>query len=136
MSAVPKQLTPWVKGQSGNPGGRTKLPDDLRAIKSLTPVELCKLISKYGRMSREQVQQAVQTPSTPMIELTIAAIFAQCAKHGDYTRLAFLLDRSVGKPQDASPDTEEDDERKELGAMTDGQLLELAKKKIAEFEVA
>ena len=30
--SVPPQLTPWTKGQSGNPNGRPKVPEDVKAL--------------------------------------------------------------------------------------------------------
>ena len=35
-----------------------------------------------------------------MIEITVASIFAKAAKDGDYSRLEFLLSRTIGKVTD------------------------------------
>lgn len=120
-----RNLKPWPKGVSGNPGGNPKLPEELRAIKSLTQIEACKLISKYARLSRGELEAAVQDPQTPVIELAIASIFAQSIKQGDYTRLSFLLDRAIGKVRDVSPDDESADARTELRVLSTEELLRL-----------
>ena len=120
-------LRPWPKGQSGNPGGKLKLPEALRNIRHLTPIELCKIVSKYARMKRKELQIAVEDQDTPMIDLAIASIFAQSAKNGDYQRLAFLLDRTVGKVPDMIEDDEDRSEREELAKLSLNELLTLVK---------
>ena len=92
-----RTLKPWKPGQSGNPGGQPRVPDHLRGISSLSQHEVTKVVSKYARMTRSELQAAAQSPDTPMLEVAIASIFAQSAKNGDYSRLAFLLDRAIGK---------------------------------------
>lgn len=100
---APPIETRFKPGVSGNPGGKPKLPPDLKAVSELTVDELKRTIAKYGRMTKAEVAAAIQNPQTPMIELNIATIFATGTKTGDYARLAFLLDRSIGKPaQDVS----------------------------------
>lgn len=132
MSA--KQIgAPWRPGQSGNPSGRPRAPDHLRHISSLTQIEVNKLVSKYARMTRDELQQAVSDSKTPMLEVTIASIFAQSAKHGDYTRLSFLLDRAIGKVQVAVDDDENAEARRQLASMSTQELIELARKKIPEL---
>ena len=40
-------LRPWKKGQSGNPGGRKKMPDDAKAmLKAATPAAV-KLLGRH-----------------------------------------------------------------------------------------
>ncbi len=124
MSAARKIGEPWKPGQSGNPSGRPKLPEHLRAIASLTQDEVTKLVSKYARMTRDELQAAVSSTTTPMLEISIASIFAQAAKHGDFSRLAFLLDRAIGKVKDVQV---ADDE---LAGKTTAELLELVKQKM------
>lgn len=132
MSA--KNLKPYVKGQSGNPGGMPRVPDHLRGISSLSQHEVTKLVSKYARMTRGELQAAAQSQDTPMLEVAIASIFAQSAKNGDYARLAFLLDRAIGKVP-TSTDLDEDKlVRDELKALTNAELVKLVKEKIPELE--
>lgn len=87
-------------GQSGNPKGRPVLPPELRAIKILTPLELSAYVSKYAKMPAIEMKEAVLNPTLPMIELVIANIFMRAVEQGDYQRLAFLLDRAVGRPKE------------------------------------
>ncbi len=89
-------------------------------------MEIGRLIAMYARMTRADIQDAVQNPKTPMLEVAIASIFAQCAKTGDYTRLAFLLDRSIGRVAVVEIDGEY---TSPLTLLTEEQLLELVDKK-------
>ncbi len=128
MSA--RNLKPFVKGQSGNPGGMPRVPDHLRNISSLSQHEVTKTVSKYARMTRAELAAAVASPDTPMLEIAIASVFAQSAKHGDYTRLAFLLDRAIGKVPtvEIAPDTVSP-----LAALSDEELLSLVRREPKEI---
>jgi hypothetical protein len=117
MSAA-RNLKPWKPGQSGNPSGMPRIPDALRGIHSLTQLEVVKVVSKYARMTREELQRAITATDIPMLELAVASVFAQSAKRGDYQRLAFLLDRAIGKPKEVVEDTES-----KLAGMNDAELM-------------
>lgn len=134
MSAVPKQLTPWSKGQSGNPGGRPKIPDALRAIRSLSYHEMQKLVSKYARMTQAETAIALADRETPMIERTIASIFWHSDKYGDCVRLAFLLDRAIGKVPVAIEDDDDRAARKEIEDLSDHELIKLVAEKLPELK--
>lgn len=87
-------------GQSGNPGGRPKLPDDIKEARKLNQVELERIVNKYLYMDREAVKAAISSPGTPMMELMVASIVAQAAQKGDHLRLDFVLNRMIGKVKD------------------------------------
>ncbi len=124
----------WLPGQSGNPGGRPRMSEEHRSIISLSRIEILKLISKYGRMTGDQLQEAGKSGSTPVIELAIASIFLHSVKNGDYARLAFLLEQALGKVPTSAITDEEAQARKELQELSDSELLKLVKEKIPEFE--
>lgn len=85
----PQNLKPFKKGISGNPSGR---PKDL-----LTKDKVDQIIARFSFMNRQDLQEVVQNPKTPMIEIMIASVMVQAAKTGDYSRLEAILSRSVGK---------------------------------------
>lgn len=132
MAAVPKQLTPWPKGVCGNPGGRPSLPPELKAIKSLSQIECCKLVSKYARMSKLEVEECLLNPSIPAIELAIASIFIQAIKKGDFFRLGFLLDRAIGKVPEQMPSEDDDEQLNALRSLPMRELLTLVQKTLPE----
>ncbi len=117
-----KNLKPFPAGVSGNQGrGRNNLPEDLKGIKSLSQAEVVKLISKYARMSFEELNAIAKNKAAPVVEIHIASIFLAGITNGDFTRLSFLLDRCVGK---APIIIEEDDsDRAELKKLTLNELL-------------
>lgn len=95
-------------GQSGNPGGRPKLPEELRKIKELHAEEVKRLFAKYARMTKEEVHAALNDQKTPIFEMVIASGLVKAVKEGDYTRLNFILDRTIGKPKADASDIIED----------------------------
>lgn len=99
-----KNLKPFKPGQSGNPSGRRK--------GLLSQSEVQDLMSRFCRMTKEQLQGVVQNPASTMIEIMVAAVMVRAAKDGDYSRFEFLLARSIGKVKDQKEDhdtTGEDD---------------------------
>jgi hypothetical protein len=51
-------------------------------------------------MTRAELEAVKASTKSSMIEITIAAIFIRAADDGDYSRLEFLLARSIGKVKD------------------------------------
>jgi len=99
---IPKQLTPWKKGQSGNPNGRPKLPAHLKDIPSLTADEVNKIMSKYTRMTLPELEQVIADRKAPALEMAICSNLIKSIQSGEYANLNFVLDRSVGKVTEKS----------------------------------
>lgn len=91
-------MAKFKKGQSGNPSGRPKLPKELLAIRELTSHEVKRIIAKFADMKKSEIEIAIKDPNIPMLHLIVASIMMHAAKHGDYGRMSFLLDRSIGRP--------------------------------------
>jgi hypothetical protein len=83
-------------GHAGGPG-RPKLPDDLREIKKITPDFVHRLIAKFGRMDLEAIEKVVADKASTAFDVMIGMIIIKAVKDGDYKRLDFLFDRTVGK---------------------------------------
>lgn len=131
-----EHLRPWKPGQSGNPHGAPKLPEHLRGIKSLSQLEACKIISKYGRMSKEELMVAMENPKVPVVELAVASVFVSAIKYGDCSRLAFLLDRAIGKAPIITETEEEIAARQEIHNLSNQELFRLMKEKLPELEAS
>ncbi len=113
MSAVAKSLEnlkPWKPGQSGNAGGRPKLPPELRMITQFTRQEISALIAKFGRMTDEELNAVIRDSKTPIVEIALCNMWKD-AKSSDKAMQAFnfLLDRSVGKPAEIEPNENEEE---------------------------
>jgi hypothetical protein len=53
-------------------------------------------------MTRAQLKEIIEDPKSEIVDIHIASIMAQGVKKGDFSSLASLLDRSVGKVKDIS----------------------------------
>lgn len=93
----PPRGRPFVKGQSGNPGGKPPLSPELKAIKELTVDELKRTISKYFRLSKDQVNEILEDGNLPSIDHLIASTICVAIKNGDIARAEYLFMRSLGK---------------------------------------
>lgn len=93
----PPEHTRFKKGQSGNPGGKPKLPDDIKQARKLSQIELERTINKLIYLPRSELKQVIENPATPMFEIMIASIIAQASQKGDQLRLDFVLNRMIGK---------------------------------------
>lgn len=134
MSAAKNLMPPWQPGQSGNPSGRPRIPEAYRAVQSLSQIEACKRISRYARMSPEQIEVAKSLPTTDLLDRCIISIFEKCMQYGDNTRLQFLLDRAIGKAPQLNETDEEKAARQALRDLSDQELVKLVKENLPELE--
>jgi hypothetical protein len=84
-------------------------------------------------MTKDELEVAKESPSTSVIELTIAAIFAKSIETGDYTRLSFLLDRAIGKVPVLQETDDETAARDEIRSLSDQELIRLVSEKIPQL---
>lgn len=92
--------TRFKPGQSGNPNGRPKLPDDIRQIRKVNKTEIERVMNKFLSMTKSEISQLVNDQDTPALEIMLASIIVKATTHGDHQRLNFILDRLVGKVKD------------------------------------
>lgn len=128
-----QNLKPWKAGQSGNPGGKPRIPEELRAIQPLSRPIITRIISKYGHMNREQLEIAFADPSTSAIDLAIIGVFMKCIQNGDPSRLTFLLDQSIGKVPNTPENDDELKARAELESISDEELVRIVKDQLKEL---
>lgn len=90
----------YKKGQSGNPGGRPRLPDDLKFAKKLTQEEFIRSSTKYLRYNRFGLKQVIKDTRSSSLDVFICNLILRAIKYGDQGRAGFLLDRIIGKTVD------------------------------------
>lgn len=84
-----KHLKHWPKGVSGNPLGKPK--------QLLTKDKVKSVLGKFCDMSIAELQAVANNPNAKMLEVMVANIMIKAAETGDYSRLDFILNRSIGK---------------------------------------
>jgi len=54
-------------------------------------------VAKYGDATQDDLQSALDSKKTPMIEKIVCKVMLVAYLSGDHTKLNFFLDRTVGK---------------------------------------
>lgn len=88
---------PWLfkAGESGNPGGRPALPEDVKRARNMNAIEFTRIINDFMRMSLDDVEKITKDNKETMLRKLLAHGFIHaCA--GNKTWADLILDRSVG----------------------------------------
>ena len=81
---------PHTLFKPGNPGGG-------RPKGALKRDEVEAMMGKLATKSATELAVIAADPKTPAIQVMVAAVMLKAIETGDYARLQFLLDRSIGK---------------------------------------
>ena len=106
-----------------NSVGRPPLRRDLKGVKLLTQQDVSRLMQKMMDMSLVDLQDMVDDPTTPAMELMLARIIEKAMREGDHQRLNFLFDRTIGKVVDKK-EVEIRPVRYVTGVEADGTLVQ------------
>lgn len=90
--------TSWRKGQSGNPGGRPKLPDATQRLKETARIEAIEAVSQLMTMTRAQIEFHAADPEAPGALALAAGVMKAAIKHGCPHRAQLILSYVIGKP--------------------------------------
>lgn len=115
-------------GQSGNPGGRHKLPAALSGVIFLRPTEVAALISKYIRLPFAALQEAIDKPGLPALEAAIAQQVLKAAQSGNIKALEFLLNYAGCQPSAQMQISVPNEAQISLENMTTSELLDVVRK--------
>lgn len=95
-----KKDTKFKKGMSGNPGGRVKLPVELREAAKLSKKEALEKLIYFLQMSKEDLLAITKNDTLKVMDHWVARICELGIEHGDAQRLNFMFDRIIGKVTD------------------------------------
>lgn len=92
---------PFKKGQSGNPKGRTPIPEEVKEARKFNKLEVERVLDKFLGLTRDELFIRLRDPQTAMLERIVGRIILKASKGGDHFRLDFLLNRLIGKVKEA-----------------------------------
>lgn len=78
----------------------TGLTKDLREMRNMNATEFETCIYKYFHLNIESLKKIFSNPDTPARDLVVIKILTKAIEEGDYQRLNFLLERTIGKVTD------------------------------------
>lgn len=87
----------FKKGQSGNPKGRKKMPEELKYAKKLNKEFVEVQLTKFLGKSVKDLDEILENSELPSMQHFISKIILIGIKEGDHVRLNFLFDRVIGK---------------------------------------
>ncbi len=76
------------------------LPIELKEARLMNANQFEQTIYKYMRSNLEQLSEVYKNAETPAIDLVVIKILKMAIESGDYQRLNFLLERTIGKVSD------------------------------------
>lgn len=87
-------------GQSGNPGGTSKVDRELMVIRKLSKEKFKELANILISGTREDLERMLASPGTTALTEMVIKVVLGIAERGDMTSLDRLLDRLIGKVKD------------------------------------
>ena len=86
----------WVPGQSGNPNGRPKLPDEIKEARKISVEKIIEMFSKYLLMTEEDFKKVDRTNLT-MLEVWFLKNVDYAISKRDHHVFDKILDRVIGR---------------------------------------
>lgn len=93
----PPAETMFKPGQSGNPSGKPKMPEELQKANKLSAKKFIEYVNRYINMDREDIKEDMKRPEATMLELLVAGMISRAVSQQDPVRANFILDRTIGK---------------------------------------
>lgn len=96
------QLKPYrfKPGQVANPGGRPKLPDDIKEARNINQIEFERIMNRYLFLPADELSVVIGRPETTVLERLVGTILLKGVKRGDVARAEWALNRTLGKVKD------------------------------------
>ncbi len=97
-----KTKTSFKKGCIPGPG-RPKLPDDIKAMRNMSRLELERILNYLVFADHDQLRMAIADKSAPRFLVGSAKMVEKFCKYGDIFVFNAILDRLIGRTRDAEP---------------------------------
>jgi hypothetical protein len=97
----PSPTTRFKSGQSGNPNGRPKLPDELKDFRKATVKEFKDAVKIILYATEQYANDILNDENESLLNKTLAQGMLACAKSGDVQKLTYYTDRAFGKPKES-----------------------------------
>lgn len=95
---MPKHATrtSFKPGKAPGPG-RPRSSPELKAIRKLTKNTFEETANKFIFLTKAELSERLLDLTTPMLDHMVGKIIQEAVKHGDQSKLSFILDRLIGK---------------------------------------
>ena len=94
--------TQFKKGQKPPPtSGRKPTSPEMKAARQINRAVIEEILNHYCYMSVIELANVIKDTSRETIDVLVARILFEAIKKGDQVRLAFVLDRLLGKPKES-----------------------------------
>lgn len=101
MTSSKKNATSFKPGQSGNPAGRPVIPADIKAARQVNQIEVERILNHVAFLPVDQLKKLTKVKDAPALLVGCAKIVEKIVKSGDLWAASFVLDRMIGRPNNA-----------------------------------
>lgn len=84
-------------GQSGNPGGHAKVPEDVREARQISQFEFERIVNKYLFLNDEDTKEDLARPEATNFERLVGGIIQKAISKRDEKKAEWILSRTLGK---------------------------------------
>ena len=128
-----KDLEPYQfkKGNQLSKGnGRPKMTPEQKALALSTRTDLKNLMAKYLSYTKEQLEQEIENPDLPMIDIGIMRNILKAGEQGDLERMDWMTNHIYGKEASKIDIKQQNTGQIDIKKVSDSDLIKL--KEIAE----
>lgn len=88
---------PFKPGQSGNPKGKPRLPEQTKKLRAINKDKLAIMLNKYANHTLAELEKVANDPATGALELIVISAISDAIQKGDSRAREFIVERMVGR---------------------------------------